>query len=335
MHDSTKPLAPRAIYEMAANYFMLARTIQVAAELDIFTPLARQASTAAALAHHLGSSVRGMEMLLVACTALGLLEKQGDHYKTSAVAMALLVKGEPNYAGHLLAGSMGVYQDWLKLDEAVRTGQPVARPSRAKGEESLRQFVLGMHLSSQALARFVANNLDLREKKKVIDVGGGAGTFAIALCQQYPQLTATVLDLPEVVGLAQEFIAQAGLAQRIRTRSADYVRDPIPLGNDVVLLCNVLHQEAAETVQLLLQKAYSALNGRGVVVVLDVFLNDTKTGPLSVALGALNNLIHNRGGEVHSGEELQKWLRKAGFGESKFIALPFPDMSLLSAAKTK
>ncbi|MFN8494872.1 MAG: methyltransferase [Caldilineaceae bacterium] len=335
MDNATKPLAPHAIYEMAANYFMIARTIQVAAELDIFTPLARQASTAAELAQAIKSNVRGIEMLLVACTALGLLDKQGDRYRTSAAAHAMLVQGEPGYAGHLLAGSVGVYQDWLKLDEAVRTGQPVARPSREKDAESLRQFVIGMHLSSQTVARFVANNLDLRDKKKVVDVGGGAGAFAIALCQQYPQLTATVLDLPEVTAIAQEVIAQAGLAQRIRTRSTDYVRDPIPLGHDVVLFCNVLHQEDAETVQLLLQKAYSALNGRGSVVILDVLLNETKTGPLSVALGALNNLIHNRGGEVHSGEELQSWLRKAGFGAAKLMALPFPDLSLLTAVKTK
>ncbi len=326
--------APQTIYEMAANYFMIGRAIEVAAELDIFTPLARRAATPEELALHLGASSRGMRALCITCTALGLLEKQGRRYRTTSTAAALLVNGQPGYAGHLLAGFAGVYSDWVQLDQAVRTGQPVAQPSRDKGDESLRQFVLSMHASSQGPAHWLVESFDLGSRKRLLDVGGGAGTFAMTFCQKYSGLEAVVLDLPDVITVAQELIAQADLHQRIRTLGVDYREAPFPAGYDVVLLCNVLHQEDIKTCRSLLRQSYDALNPGGIVVVLDAVLNDEKTGPLSVALGALNNLIHNPGGETYSAAELKGWIQMAGFDALKQFDLPVPNIALLVATKS-
>ena len=331
--DVSEGITPQALYEMAASYFMISRAIQVAGDLDIFTPLFQHPHTAEQLAKDLRLDPRAMEILLITCTALSLLEKEGELYSTSPAVAGLVVKGQTNYSGPVLAGFGGVYQDWSKLDRAVRTGQPVARSSMRKGKGSGRQFVLNMHASSLGPARMLAGLIDLRGKKKLLDVGGGAGTYAIILCQKYPQLTASVLDLPGVIPITKEIIAKAGLSHRIQAQVTNYTRDPFPEANDTVLLCNVLHQEEPPTCQMLLNKSYAALVGGGIVVVLEMLLNDEKTGPLPVALGALNNLVHHRTGRAHSVAEIKDCLQAAGFGQIKQRAVSASGMSLLVATK--
>ncbi len=56
------------------------------------------------------------------------------------------------------------------------------------------------------------------------DVAGGSGAFSITLCNRFPRLRATILDFPTVAPLAERFIADAKLSDRIRFIAGDALR---------------------------------------------------------------------------------------------------------------
>lgn len=322
-----------ALHELGMGHFMVARVLQVAAELDLFTHLAAEPVPIAALASRLGVDRRGLEALVVACTALQLLEKTPRGYRTAASAGDLLVAGRPGNLAPLLAGAAGVYRDWATLDQAVRTGGATATAQRDKGPEALAAFLVEMHRAALPAAHIVATTAELPAATQLLDLGSGLGTFALALCRRWPALHATLLDLPDVIAIGATLLPQDELGERVRTLAADYHRDPLPPDQDVVLLCNVLHQEDEAKVRQLLRKAHTALRPRGVLLVLDAVLADDKAGPLSVALGALNQLVHHTGATYYSAAELTGWLRGAGFAKVVRQPFPLPNQALLLATK--
>lgn len=334
---------PVQLYDMASSYFMIARVLQVAAQLDLFTHLASTARTATELANELEVDAQGLERLLTACAALKLLERRQDYFQLSAFSAERLDRNRPGFLGDLLAGSSDIYRDWGRLEEAIQSGQPVALTTRDKDTHSHRHLVLATHASHQALAATVAEHVlefwssraqaIMPQVKTVLDVGSGAGTFALALCQRAPHIRATLVDLPQVTAIAGEIVASGGFSDRVRTLPLDYQSGTLPINQDIVLLCNVLHLESGPTAATLLKKAYSSLRQAGIVVVVDVMLNANKDGPLSVALGALNQFIRQPHSRYYAPQEVENLLNDAGLHVQSRRALPFQEMWLLIATK--
>lgn len=339
----TQP-TPALLYEMATSYFMIARVLQVAAQLDIFTHLASAPRATTELASELGVDAQGLERLLTACAALKLLERRQDHFQLSAFSAEQFDRNRPEFLGELLAGTSEIYRDWGRLEEAIQSGQPVALTTRDKDAHSHHQLVLATHASHQALAANVAAHVlefwssrplaRTFQIKTILDVGSGAGTFALALCQRVPYLRATLVDLPQVTIIADEVIASAGLSDRVRTLPLDYQSGTLPINQDVVLLCNVLHLESESTAAALLKKVYSSLRQGGIVVVVDIMLNANKDGPLSVALGALNQFIRQNHSRYYAPQEVENLLKDAGLHVQSQRALSFQEMWLLIATKS-
>ena len=129
------------------------------------------------------------------------------------------------------------------------------------------------------------------------------------LCQKYPLLQATVLDLEETRPIARRLIESSGLGDRVRFRPADYLRDHYGRGNDVVLLSGVLHGEAPKDCLRMLRRAWASLVPGGRVVVQEVLLNEERTGPLLAALFSL----HMTRGASYTGAQIAAWLAETGF----------------------
>lgn len=322
------------LHRIAFEHFMTARVLQVAAELDIFTYLQAKPMSVEALAQRLNVDQRGLAALMTACTAMQLLEKSEQGYSTASGGVPLLSTGGEHTLQPLLAGASGVYRDWVELERAIRTGSAVAASNLAKGSAETRAYVLEMHNASSATAQVVARTVALEDARRLLDIGCGAGTFAAAFCRRNPQLRATLLDRTNVITVTAELLSRSDLAPRMQTVEADFLDDPLPPGHDVALLCNVLHLLDAELVRQLLRKVHTALRQKATIVLLDAVLDDDKCGPLSVALGALNQLIHHQSATYYSEQELTTWLQEAGFAKVQRKSIPFPHQALLVAVKS-
>ena len=167
-------------------------------------------------------------LLLNALVAMRLLEKDGDSYGNSTAAATHLVRNSAQYIGHLLLLHDAEWDNWGKLEQTIRTGQRSVDRHVFETDPDLGSNVLAvLHRIGQQSGPDLAKRLQLNGPVRFLDLGGGAGTNAIAFCQAYPELTATVFDLPATLRLTERTVKEAGLESRIALLPGDFNKDGV------------------------------------------------------------------------------------------------------------
>jgi SAM-dependent methyltransferase len=328
-----KPPDPGPIMQMATGYWVSA-TLFAANSLNLFGLLANDALSALEVAEQTGTDTRGVTLLLDACVGIGLLLKQSaeligqtDRYYNAPGSEAFLVPGKPGYLGGALHWSADQYEAWGELAKSVREGRPAVPPSLHLGDDpkQTRNFVMGMHHRALGVARGVIPFLEMEGVERLLDVGGGPGTYASLLARQFPGLQVDVLDLPAVVAIARELVAEAGLGDRVHLRAGDATT--VDYGSeeyDGVLFSGVLHQMSTATIVSMLSRAQRALKPGGRVWISDMMLDYNKTQPVFSTLFSLQMLLTSDEGAVFSTDECLEWLEQSGFVEAAAQPLPPP-----------
>ena len=290
------PLNPSPLIELATAYWHSATLIS-ACQLDVFTYLGAESKTAAEVADGLALDPRNRRTF-GGCVSLGLALKSGDRFSNTPLANTFLVKGQPGYLGPALAYNGDVYSLWGQLSEVIRNGKAESQPEEYLGSDQnrTRTFVYGMHHRALAVGRAVAHQIELGGRKHLADIGGGPGTYSALITAATPGLKATVFDLPGVVEVAQEIIAQMDADAQVTTHGFDYYSDDLPGRYDAALISGVLHREQPEGVRAILAKTSKVLETGGVLYISDVMLNDDRTGPLFGTMFALNMRVLSHDG---------------------------------------
>lgn len=328
-------MRPDRIIGMASAFYDSCMLFS-ASDLGIFARLAQTGpADARTLADALQLDPRATRLLLDGCVALELLHKEGDLYANSAESALFLVPGAPGDLSGAIRYNRDVFPAWGRLQALVQSGRPVEQPECHLGQdpERTRTFVLAMHHRALALGRAVLGELDLSGAARLLDVGGGPGTYSVLLAQAYPELRCTVLDLPEVVAVARELIGQQGCADRVATLAGDYHSCDFPAGNDALHFFGMLHQESPQSIRSLLRKAYAALNPGGLVQVMDMMTDASHTRPKFSALFAVNMALTTENGWVFADAELLQWMQEAGFVDCSVKPLPPPMPHCLATAR--
>jgi predicted O-methyltransferase YrrM len=296
------------------GYYWECKILLTAVKLDIFSALAEGAYTAADVSHRLQTDCKTTEILMNALVSIGLLRKSGEQFENAPETQEYLVKGSPKYAGHLLLLQEAEWDNWGKLESVVRTGRSPVKGHMFQTDPRLAENVL-MVLRHVALqhAPTLAKQIDLSRARTLLDVGGGAGTYAMAFCRAYPALTATVFDLPETLRTTERLIKDAGLEGRLRLRPGDFNRDDLGGPYDAVLMSDILHYQGAEANAALVRKAHRALVSSGRIVIKDRFLDEGRTSPAWTAVFAVHILVNTERGRCYTMAEAVQWLKDAGF----------------------
>jgi SAM-dependent methyltransferase len=206
-----------------------------------------------------------------------------------------------------------MWHTWSGLTDAVREGRPALRAAiNDRGEAWLRPFIAAMHNRAVQQAPGVVELIGLDGVWRVLDVGGGSGAFAMAFAKKKPGLEAVVFDLPNVVPLTRDYIAEAGLTDRVTTAVGDYLADPLPRGFDLVFLSAVVHSNSAAQNAALLTSCANALNPGGRVAVIDWVMDDDRVTPPGGAFFALNMLVATDRGDTFTEAEIRAWMNGAG-----------------------
>jgi len=322
------------IMDMASAFYESC-LLFTSSDLGIFRTLAELGEAdAPTVAAACSLNLRGARLLLDACVAVGLLSKAGNIYRNTPEAAAFLVPGSPADLSGAIRYNRDVYNAWGKLAEMIRSGRPVERPELHLGEdpERTRTFVLAMHGRALAIGQAVIPQLDLTGRRRLLDVGGGPGTYSMLIAKAFPEVKCTVLDLPEIVRIADELIAQSGMQSYVQTLAGDYHKVEFPGENDVIIFFGVLHQEDPADIVVLLRRAHTAMVPGGTLYVLDMMTDSTHTQPKFSALFALNMALTTPHGWVFSEDELKAWLAEAGFQSFQRRPLPPPMPHWLASA---
>jgi len=284
--------------------------LHVAVDLDVFTLIGEGSLSGEEIAARLRGNARSVRTLLDAVAAMGLLGKKADQYSNTEAAKTFLIKTSPSYIGFAIKHHHHLVSAWSKLSQAVKTGKPVRKKRRTRSE--LESFLMAMYNNASGLAPRITGEIDLSQRRHLLDLGGGPGTYAIHFCQANPNLRATVFDLPTTAPFAQKTIRRFGLSSRIDFQAGDYLRDAIQGSYDVAWLSQILHSLGPERCRIVVEKAVSVLEPGGLILVHDFLLNDAHDGPLFPSLFALNMLVNTEEGRSYSEGEIKDMLLKAG-----------------------
>jgi hypothetical protein len=310
---SQSPLSPGPILALAGGYWQ-SLALHAAVALDVFSPLAAGPATAAQLAPKIGCDDRALSMLLVAMTALKLLEKDGDAFRLSENARLFLVADAPGYVGHMICHHHHLAPNWARLDEAVKKGSRLGGGMQGGAFED---FLMGMFNTAMGIAPRLAPDMPLAGRKRLIDVGGGPGTYAVHFCLAHPELAATVFDQPGSKPVAARIAERFGVTGRVDFAAGDYLQDDLPGGYDAAWLSQILHGENPEDALMIVRKAAQALTPGGALFVHEFLLDDNLDGPLFPALFALNMLVQTPGGQSYTDGQVRAMLAQAGLTDIK------------------
>ena len=251
-------------------------------------------------------------MLLDALVSMALLVKHGKRYAAADAAQTFLNRGSEHYIGHIIMHHRHLVPTWAQLDAAVKTGKPQRTDTGADEEQRREAFLLGMYNLAAQQATQIAAELDLSGHRKLLDLGGGPGTYAIHFCRQNPDLKAVVFDLPTTRPYAENIIAHHNMSDRIKFVAGDYIEDALPDNFDVVWLSHILHSVGPRHGQRLLAKAAGALLRDGLFIIHDFFLKESMDGPLFPALFALNMLLATESGQSYSELQVRGMMEHVG-----------------------
>lgn len=300
----------QAIWQLTTGFFMTARIVQTACTLGVFDRLGDRPASADDLATEMRADRLGMEALLTACAAMGVLERSSTGLYRNGPAAATFLRASANGSLRDTVVDAGrMYAEWVDLPEVVRIPRVATR--RTAGEEASKAYLDGVFSTSWPAAIEFAAKHDFTRVREVLDVGGGTGAYSIALCQRWPALRVRLLERPAVVHAARKSVGSAGFAERISVCSGDYLADPFDDTYELVLLMNVLHQEDAADARRLVARAAGALAPAGRLAIQDICLNPQRTGPAMAALLGMNLFLRS-GGSVHGVADLSGWLQAAG-----------------------
>jgi len=313
----------RTVVRDLFNAFRRSRIALTAYELDIFSIIGSGTLTARDIAAQARTDPRTTAVLLDALCALELLVKSENKYSNTEGGSLYLDK----HSKHYIAGfhhTNHLWDTWSALTQVVRDGYPAARePIDGRSALWLEAFIEAMHDRARHNAPALIANIDLSGVKRVLDVGGGPGTYAMAFVNASQQITADVFDLPHVIPLTKRYIEKAGLSDRMGTVAGDYLVNDLGNGYDLVFLSAVIHSNSFNENALLVRKCAAALNTGGTIVIQDYIMDNDRTSPVAGALFAINMLVGTAKGTTYTQTEVRQWFTDAGIRFSKRIDTPF------------
>jgi O-methyltransferase domain/Dimerisation domain len=326
-------VAPDHIMRLGLG-FWASKTLLSAVELGLFTELARGAMTAEAVRERLNLHPRAVRDFLDALVSLGMLERDGEGlYGNTPEADMFLDRTKPSYIGGMLEmANTRLYPFWGSLTEALRTGQP---QNEAKGStnffatlyadpERLEDFLSAMTGLSLGAAKMIAQKFPWGDYRTFIDIGGAQGGLPVQVALAHTHLTGGIFDLPAVGPVFEKYISQHGLNDRLRFYPGDFFNDPLPSA-DVLVMGHILHDWNLEEKRMLLRKAHEALPEGGALIVYEALIDDDRRENTAGLLMSLNMLIETPGGFDYTGADCSRWMREAGFRETRVEHLVGPD----------
>ncbi|HVW51483.1 MAG TPA: methyltransferase [Trinickia sp.] len=307
------------------NGYIKTQVLSSACDLGVFDVIERGA-TLASLPRQLEIDEHGCRVLL-----LGL-----KHLKLISVGETGKIENAPLTRRCLLRGSAQSMVPFVHLNDkiqhraclhftqALREGRnagldefPGDTPTlygRMAANPALEQlFHEGMGAYTRLSPRMMAIE-EFSDVSRLLDVGGGDGTNAIRLCERYPSLRVTLIDLPSVIEKARANIAARGLEERVTCEAVDMFTDPWPQGCDGVIFSHVLEIFSPEKIQFLYRKTRAYLANGGRLFIWSLMCDPNEAGGLQSVKSSLYFVTVASGqGMAYPVRDHTTWLRDAGF----------------------
>jgi len=278
--------------------------ISAAMELGIFESLHDEPASAEELAARLAFEERPLRALLPFLSHLGYLNDYNGGWQLTAMARHFMLADSPFCWSGIFKREARMQARSKLLVEAItgkkeeHIGQDRPGEKWESGQvdmEMAREVTAFMHSHSMAAAIGMTRSVDFSDVSRVLDVGGGSGCFVISLAKSRQDLTGTVMELPAICELAEQYIADAGVSEQIDTISIDMFREAWPEGYDTHFFSNIFHDWSVDTCRQIAKSSFDALPSGGKILLHEMLLNDCGKAPQQAVAFSLLMAIGTKG----------------------------------------
>jgi bacteriochlorophyll C20 methyltransferase len=280
MDDQSLFVANRAAYDMVFKGTVDFFSLKAALDLKLFETLAERPYELQNLAEVTGTVPQRLLKFLMALDQIGLVQQKEDGcWKITPFAEQFFTAPEDHrnltmvpFVEYLSEVINSYYHN---LADVVRGKlnftSMIPYPPRTQADSL---FYETLHRSNTYYPiKLLLEEVDLEGVNHLVDMGGGIGDIAIALCKKYPNLNVTLLNLPSAIDLICENVEKAGLHGRITPKALDMYREPLPKA-DAVLVSRILYPFGVDFSKLVCRQASSALESGGKFCLVDLNVSD-------------------------------------------------------------
>jgi hypothetical protein len=282
----------------------------VAHDLRLFAVLGERPRTLEEICEALTLGSHPVEALLTMLASLALVDAHNGYYALTPLARDALLESSPTYVGWYLdreIANESVFSFPSMRDAVVNNAGLPLRADR-------HLFAHAMHSMSMGAALAWPRALNLSEHQVMLDVGGGSGAHSIGAALHWSHLQVLLFDKePEMLKVAEGFVAQYSLQDRIQLQPGDMLTDPFPAA-DLHLFSAIYHHWPEDRCRVLAAKSFASLPPGGRAIIHERPYDDARTGPLAVAAMTMAALLRGEAGR-YSARDYSRMLSEAGFVE--------------------
>ena len=339
----TRPIARRragALFDLCAG-FVYSQILFACVRLRLFDRLRDGPLGAGELSSLLSLPDDATVLLLDAAVSLRLLQgRSGGRYGLGSLGAALI--GNPGVVAMIEHHAM-LYGD-LKDPVALLRGDagagelggywPYAGNDRPASlpHEAIAPYTALMAASQPMIARQVLSAYSFRGHRCLLDIGGGDGSFVVAVATQTPKLRCVLFDLPAVADKASDRFRDARLSSRAVAIGGSFLTDRLPDGADIVSLVRVLHDHGDADVMNLLRAIHRTLPGNGTLLIAEPLSGVRGAEPIGDAYFAFY-LLAMGSGRPRTFERLREMLTEARFADVRLRPAAIPMLASVITAR--
>lgn len=250
-------------------------------------------------------------LVLNTLCALNILDEKNNFYSLTPVAK-LMTGNYENLSSDY----------WDHLPKFITEGAPYKKmDSVSDSENEYKTQVKSLEWMMGPCAQYLANNFEIKEDAKILDVGAGSGVWSFNFLYKNSKAQATLADWPAVLEVARDTASNNKISDRVEYIVGNF--HETQLGEkkyDYAILGNVTHIETKEGNIDLFKKIYCALKPGGKLLILDSYSNDKK-GMLARNLYKLGLALRTVSGQVYSPETLSSWLTACDYKHTEFMQI--------------
>jgi len=317
--------SPELIFKLRESSFAADLFITAVSHFDFFNFLGKHPSDFDEISKSLDIKKRPLDVMLTLFKAYGFIVEKDKKYYLSDISNDYLT-GQSSFD---LSSYVSSLKDNPVCDGMVKvliSGKPAnwaASKKNKKWVDSMESddfaesFTAGMNSRGEYLANGLLDAVDLSAYNKILDIGGGSGIYSAVLLNDNLNLKASVYERPPIDKLVRSTIHKFELGDRMDAIPGDMFKDRVPGGYDVHFISHVLHDWDLKEVRFILDNSFENLESGGIIIIHDAHINDTKTGPVSVAEYSVLLMFLSEG-KCYSTSEIKQILEKTGFKDIRY-----------------
>lgn len=330
----------RALFNLCSG-FVYSQVLSSCVQLNVFELLRDGARSRQYLSQATGLDKEACEVLLRSAMSLKLLEQRGDdRYGLGIHGAALLAN--PGVC-MMIEHHAFLYRD---LSDPVallkrQTSNTMlsmfwdyegARQQQSEGSLGTEPYTELMSASQTMVAEQIIDTYPLHTHQRLLDVGGGDGTFLRTVARAAPDLELMLFDLPPVASQARRRFAECALSNKASCFGGSVFEDDLPAGADVISLVRIIHDHNDDAALAILKRCRRALPSGGTLLLAEPMGRERVGDPATDAYFGF--YLHAMGrGRPRTAEELQVLLEQAGFSRSTAMRTPMPMLTSLLVAR--